>query len=62
MSTPVSPHIVVIGGGFAGLSAAWELVERGIRVTLCEADEEVGGLAGSFEVGGTRLEKFYHHW
>jgi protoporphyrinogen oxidase len=62
MSTPIVPHVVVIGGGFAGLSAAWELVQRGIRVTVCEADEEVGGLAGSFEVGGTRLEKFYHHW
>jgi protoporphyrinogen oxidase len=55
-------HTVVIGAGFAGLSAAWELVQRGIRVTVCEADEEVGGLAGSFEVGNTRLEKFYHHW
>jgi protoporphyrinogen oxidase len=62
MSTSNPAHVVVIGGGFAGLSAAWELVQRGIRVTLCEADEEVGGLAGSFEVGGTRLEKFYHHW
>ncbi len=56
------PHAVVIGAGFAGLSAAWELVRRGVRVTICEADREVGGLAGSFEVGGTRLEKFYHHW
>src|SRR3954452_17840854 len=55
-------HVVVIGAGFAGLSAAWELVQRGVRVTVCEADEEVGGLAGSFEVGNTRLEKFYHHW
>jgi protoporphyrinogen oxidase len=59
---PDAPHVVVIGGGFGGLSAAWELVRRGIRVTVCEADREVGGLAGSFEVGGTRLEKFYHHW
>jgi protoporphyrinogen oxidase len=57
-----APHVVVIGGGFGGLSAAWELVRRGIRVTVCEADRELGGLAGSFEVGGTRLEKFYHHW
>jgi protoporphyrinogen oxidase len=57
-----TPHVVVIGGGFAGLSAAWELVQRGLRVTICEADEEVGGLAGSFPVGDTRLEKFYHHW
>ncbi|HKG32135.1 MAG TPA: NAD(P)/FAD-dependent oxidoreductase [Gemmatimonadales bacterium] len=55
-------HVVIIGGGFTGLSAAWELSQRGFRVTVCESDDEVGGLAGSFEVGGTRLEKFYHHW
>ena len=29
---------------------------------MLEADCTVGGLAGSFEVGGSRLEKFYHHW
>ena len=29
---------------------------------MLEQDEEVGGLAGSFRVGETRLEKFYHHW
>jgi protoporphyrinogen oxidase len=56
------PHVVVIGGGFAGLSAAWELAGRGLAVTVCEADDDIGGLAGSFQVGGTRLEKFYHHW
>jgi protoporphyrinogen oxidase len=62
MSGNRAPHVVVIGAGFAGLSAAWELVQRGLRVTVCEADDEVGGLAGSFPVGETRLEKFYHHW
>jgi protoporphyrinogen oxidase len=62
MSGSRAPHVVVIGAGFAGLSAAWELVQRGLRVTVCEADDEVGGLAGSFPVGETRLEKFYHHW
>ena len=56
------PHLVVIGAGFTGLSAAWELVRRGVRVTVLEADPEVGGLAGTFEVQGERLEKFYHHW
>jgi phytoene dehydrogenase-like protein len=55
------PHVAVIGAGFGGLAAAWELVRRGLRVTVCEADEDVGGLAGSFRVGDTRLEKFYHH-
>ncbi len=56
------PHVAVIGAGFGGLAAAWELVRRGIGVTVLEAEGAVGGLAGSFEVGGTRLEKFYHHW
>ncbi|MEL6862401.1 MAG: NAD(P)/FAD-dependent oxidoreductase, partial [Pseudomonadota bacterium] len=25
-------------------------------------DDQPGGLAGSFDVNGTQLEKFYHHW
>ena len=57
-----APRIVVIGAGFTGLSAALELAREGLDVTIIEADDEVGGLAGSFEVNGERLEKFYHHW
>lgn len=56
------PHIIVIGGGFTGLAAAYELARQGIKVTVLEQSQEVGGLAGSFEVSGERLEKFYHHW
>lgn len=56
------PHIVIIGGGFTGLTAAYELTRKGYRVTVLERDKEVGGLAGSFEVNGQPLEKFYHHW
>ncbi len=54
--------VVVVGGGFCGLSAAYDLARQGVKVTLLEADQEVGGLAGCFDAGGTRLEKFYHHW
>jgi len=36
-------HIVVIGGGITGLSAAWELQQRGISYTLLEASERWGG-------------------
>ena len=55
-------EVAILGGGFGGLAAAWELARRGIRPTVLECDAEVGGLAGSFLVGGQRLEKFYHHW
>lgn len=54
--------VVVIGGGFSGLSAAFELARRRRRVVVLEADNSVGGLAGSFSVGESKLEKFYHHW
>jgi protoporphyrinogen oxidase len=54
--------VVVVGGGFCGLAAAYELSVAGRQVTVLECDAGVGGLAGSFEVGGERLERFYHHW
>lgn len=54
--------VVVVGGGFTGLSAAYEISKAGHSVTLMEATTEVGGLASTFEVAGQRLERFYHHW
>jgi protoporphyrinogen oxidase len=57
-----APHVVVIGAGFTGLAAAYQLTRMGIDVTVLEADADVGGLAGGFDVNGERLEKFYHHW
>jgi protoporphyrinogen oxidase len=38
------------------------LRQRGHTVTILEAEPEVGGLAAAFDVGGERLERFYHHW
>ena len=43
-----APHIAIIGGGFSGLAAAWELVRSGARVTVLEQDDDVGALSGSF--------------
>lgn len=57
-----APHVVVIGGGYCGLAAAYELGRLGVRATVLEQEATVGGLAGSFAVGDARLEKFYHHW
>ncbi len=46
MPTNHTPHIVIIGGGIAGLSAAWEIQQQAgdrIRVTVLEADGRWGG-------------------
>jgi protoporphyrinogen oxidase len=56
------PRVVIIGAGFCGLAAAYALGKQGVEVSVLEQDVEVGGLAGSFPISGTRLEKFYHHW
>lgn len=52
--------IGILGGGISGLASARRLVQRGHQVTLYEADERLGGLAGSFGHDGIELEKFYH--
>lgn len=36
-------HIIVIGGGITGLSAAWELQQRGVPYSLLEASHRWGG-------------------
>ena len=57
-----STDVAIVGGGFTGLAAAYELAQQGVRVTVLESEAEIGGLASAFEVGGTRLDRFYHHW
>jgi NADPH-dependent 2,4-dienoyl-CoA reductase/sulfur reductase-like enzyme len=37
------PHICVIGAGFAGLRCADVLVQQGMKVTIFEARDRVGG-------------------
>ena len=54
--------IIIIGGGFTGLSAAYELIQKKFDVTIIESEKSIGGLAGSFDVQTSKLDKFYHHW
>lgn len=51
----------IIGGGMAGLGAAYELSKAGHDIVLIERGEKLGGLAVSIEVNGTPLEAYYHH-
>src|SRR6185312_11081640 len=39
------PHVVVIGAGMAGLAAAHDLLAQGVKVTVLEARNRVGGRA-----------------
>ena len=57
-------HIAIIGAGFAGLSAAWDLAKAGQKVSIFEASAEPGGLASGFKEPhwDWSVERFYHHW
>ncbi len=54
--------VVIIGGGPAGLSAAYELANAGVRSTVLEASKVVGGISRTveykgylFDIGGHRF-------
>ncbi|MEU5438383.1 protoporphyrinogen oxidase [Streptomyces sp. NPDC020719] len=51
-----TPHIVVVGGGIAGLAAAHRLLESGVRVSLLEATGRLGGKLESGEIAGARVD------
>ncbi|MGW8482914.1 protoporphyrinogen oxidase [Microbacterium sp. NPDC055903] len=49
-------HVVVIGGGIAGLVAARECAKVGMRVTLLESSERLGGAIRSAEIDGVAVD------
>ncbi|MBN2119343.1 MAG: NAD(P)/FAD-dependent oxidoreductase [Anaerolineales bacterium] len=57
-------RIAIIGAGFGGLAAAYDLKNAGHDVTVYESANYVGGLASGFREPhwDWSVEKFYHHW
>ncbi len=56
--------IAIIGAGYGGMAAAYDLRKAGHAVTIFESAEYVGGLASGFKEPhwDWSVEKFYHHW
>ncbi|MDE2991189.1 MAG: NAD(P)/FAD-dependent oxidoreductase [Chloroflexota bacterium] len=49
-------QVVIVGGGFAGLSAAYTLMRRGVTPLLLEAQDHVGGRGSGERVDGFSLD------
>jgi protoporphyrinogen oxidase len=64
MTANTSQKTAIIGAGFGGLAAAWDLVRAGREVIVFEAASVPGGLAAGFKEPHWEwyVEKFYHHW
>ena len=48
----MTKHVVVLGGGLAGLACAYELAVGGVEVTVLEREDHPGGMASSFVQDG----------
>lgn len=54
--------LTIIGAGITGLTAAYLAAKDGWEVTVLEGSSQPGGLMKTFQIGGGRLERYYHHF
>ncbi len=61
MTAAANPRrVAVVGGGWAGCTAALTLAEAGVPVTLYEASRTLGGRARAVELEGMALDNGHH--
>jgi squalene-associated FAD-dependent desaturase len=56
----MTPRVVIVGGGLAGIAAALDCADAGAAATLLEVRPRLGGAAYSFEREGLRLDNGQH--
>jgi len=57
MTADATAHVVVIGGGIAGLSAAFFLRDAPVRVTVLEGAPRLGGKLSASDVAGVAMDE-----
>jgi protoporphyrinogen/coproporphyrinogen III oxidase len=57
MTVDATAHVVVIGGGIAGLSAAFFLRDEPVRVTVLEGSPRLGGKLSASDVAGVAMDE-----
>jgi oxygen-dependent protoporphyrinogen oxidase len=57
MTVDATAHVVVIGGGIAGLSAAFFLRDQPVRVTVLEGSPRLGGKLSASDVAGVAMDE-----
>ena len=64
MSAPIpSPmHVVILGAGPAGLATGHELSAKGVKVTVLEKNDFIGGLCRTIHVDGYKFDLGGHRW
>jgi len=58
----LTADVVVVGAGYAGLGAAWELFKNGQRVIVLEANSRVGGRVWSSQLSDGTLCEIGGQW
>lgn len=59
---PQESDILIIGGGLAGMCAAYESVKNGLRPVVIETRSRPGGLIAAAELAGTRFDIGAESW
>lgn len=53
--------VAIIGAGFSGLVMGYYLGRLGMKVSIYERDNSIGGLLASETILGVKYDRYYHH-
>src|ERR1700761_444057 len=57
MENQPQPHVVIVGGGIAGLAAAFFLRDEPVRVTVLEGSPRLGGKLSVSQIAGVAVDE-----